>query len=77
MPPTSISQEMLTYFMQLNDAEKQSVLEMIKTFLRSRQTDFQPQSFEEYNQELEQADAEIESGDYVAHEEVMKRYLKK
>ncbi len=76
MATPSISQEMLNYFMQLNDAERKSVLELIKTFLRSRKSEFTPQSLEDYNQELEQADEEIEAGDYMSHEEVMKRYLK-
>jgi hypothetical protein len=77
MATPSISQEMLNYFMQLNDAERKSVLEMIKTFLRSRNGELRPQSLEEYNRELEQADAEIETGDFVSHEEVKKLYLKK
>lgn len=76
MATPSISQEMLNYFMQLNDAERKSVLEMVKTFLKSRKSEFAPQSLEEYNQELEQADEEIEAGEYMSHEEVMKRYLK-
>ncbi len=76
MATPSISQEMLNYFMQLNDAERKSVLELIKTFLRSRKSEFAPQSLEDYNQELEQADEEIEAGNYMSHEEVMKRYLK-
>lgn len=67
---------MLNYFMQLNDAEKKSVLEMVKTFLGSRKNEINQQTLEEYNHELEQADAEIEAGDYVSHEEVMKRYGK-
>lgn len=77
MATPSISQEMLKYFMQLNDAERKSVLEMVKTFISSRKSGLQPQSLEEYNLELEQADAEIEAGNFVPHEEVMKRYLKK
>ncbi|HRP31007.1 MAG TPA: hypothetical protein PKV73_03930 [Agriterribacter sp.] len=76
MPTPSISQEMLNCFMQLNDAERKSVLEMIKTFLKSRKSEFAPQSLEEYNRELEQADEEIEAGEYISHEEVVKRYLK-
>lgn len=74
METTSISQEMLNHFMQLSDAEQKSILEMIKTFLRSR-ANSSSQTLEEYNRELEDADAEIEAGDYVPHEEVMKRYL--
>lgn len=76
MATPSISKEMLNYFMQLNDAERKSVLEMVKTFLGSRKNEINQQTLEEYNHELEQADAEIEAGDYVSHEEVMKRYGK-
>lgn len=74
METTSISQEMLNHFMRLSEAEQKSVLEMIKTFLYSRSNNFTPQSIEDYNRELEEADAEIEAGDFVSHEEVMKRY---
>ncbi|HMR92375.1 MAG TPA: hypothetical protein PKC69_08670 [Chitinophagaceae bacterium] len=77
MASSSISREMMNYFMQLNDAEKKSVLAMIKTFLNSRKPEMQTQSLKEYNSELEQADAEIEAGDYVSHAEVMKKYLNK
>lgn len=76
MATQSISQEMLNYFMQLNEAERKSIVEMIKTFLISRNNTFETQSLKDYNQELDQADTEIENGDYVSHEEVMKRYLK-
>ena len=74
---TTTSQEMLTYFKQLNDTEKQSVLHLLKTFITNRQEHPSPQSLQDYNEELELADAEIEAGDYVSHEEVMKRYLTK
>jgi predicted Zn-dependent protease len=74
---TTTSQEMLTYFKQLNDTEKQSVLNLLKTFITSRQVHPSPQSLQDYNKELELADAEIEAGDYISHEEVMKRYLSK
>ncbi len=76
MATPSISKEMLSYFMQLNDAERKPVLEMVKTFIGSRKNEMKHQPLEEYNQELEQADAEIEAGDYITHEEVMKRYGK-
>jgi hypothetical protein len=77
MASSPISNEMLNYFMQLNEAEKQSVLELIKTFLTNRPNQSQPQSMEEYNQELQDADSEIESGEFILHEEVVKRYAKK
>ena len=76
MHNSAFSQEMLHYFSQLNDAEKKSVVEMIRTFLHSKKTESSPVSLEEYNRELEQADAEIEAGEFVSHEEVTKRYRK-
>ena len=75
MNSSSISKEMLENFTQLNEEEKISVLELVKTFLKSRKTDSHRQSLEEYNCELDQADKEIEDGEYVPHEEVMKKYL--
>jgi predicted transcriptional regulator len=61
----------------LKDAEQKSILQMLKTFVDSRQEEFKPVTLEEYNRELEEADAEIEAGEFVSHEEVMKRYFKK
>jgi hypothetical protein len=75
MTTTTIEQEMLHYFTRLNEKEQQSLLNLIKTFISSRK-DFEPQTLEEYNNELEQADTEIEAGDYVTHEEVKKMFLK-
>ncbi len=77
MTSSPISQEMLQYFMQLNEAEKKSVLELVKTFLNNRPNEMQPQNPEAYNKELEDADAEIEAGEFILHEDVMKRYAKK
>lgn len=34
-------------------------------------------SIEQYNKELDQADAEIEAGDFVLHEDVVKYFSKK
>lgn len=77
---TSVSartKELLRYFTRLKDAEQKSILQMLKTFVDSRQEEFKPVTLEEYNRELEEADAEIEAGEFVSHEEVMKRYFKK
>ena len=74
MAATHLSEEMLQYFDQLNSAEQNSVLQLVKTFVDSKEH-FTPMTIEEYNKELEEADAEIEAGDFVTHEEVMKKYL--
>ena len=72
-----LEKEWNSYFAQLDEAEKKSVLQMLKTFLTGRKNEPRPQSLKAYNHELEQADAEIEGGDYVSHKEVMKRYRKR
>lgn len=82
MEATAIKSEMLHFFSQLNDAEQKSVLNMLKTFLKSRNSirnspgEFNPVTLEDYNKELEEADAEIEAGDFVTHEEVKKLFIK-
>lgn len=74
MATSKLATEMLEYFDQLDTIEQRSVLQLVKTFA-NRKEHFIPQTIEEYNRELEEADAEIEAGDYVTHEEVMKKYL--
>ncbi len=75
MASTIIQQEMLHYFSLLNAEEQQSLLGLIKTFTDSRKN-FEPQSMEEYNKELDEANAEIEAGRYIIHEEVKKMFSK-
>jgi alkyl hydroperoxide reductase subunit AhpF len=72
MPTQNIQQEMMQYFMQLNEAEKKSVLQMIKTFLKGRKEKPGRISIEQYNKEIEEAEAEIERGEFYTHEEVVK-----
>ena len=77
MSASATLQELITYFNQLNTAEQQTVLQMLKTFLSNRKEGFGKQSLEDYTKELEQADAEIEAGDFVLHEDVVKYFSKK
>lgn len=70
MSSVSLSEEMLFYFTQLDDAEKKPVLDLLKTFLSNRKN-LQPQGTEAYNKELEIADEEIEKGEFVLHEDVV------
>lgn len=72
---SATSQEMMSYFMQLNDKERQSVLNLLKTFLASREENFTPQTLQDYNEEIEQGDTEIADGNFIPHEEMMKKYL--
>ncbi len=59
------------YFMQLNETEKKTILQLVKTFLQSRK-EFERVSIEQYNKEIETAEAEIENGESYTHDEVMK-----
>ena len=77
MAGSTISQEMLQYFMQLSEAEKKSVLELVKTFLTNRPNEMQPPRIEDYNKELDEADADIEAGNFILNEDVEKKYSKK
>jgi hypothetical protein len=77
MSASATSQEMLDYFNQLNKEQQKSILQMLKTFLSNRKERVNPQSLEEYTKELEQADAEIEAGDFILHEDVVKYFSKK
>lgn len=68
----ALDQEMYNYFMRLNEAEKKSVIQMLKTFLKGRKEEFTPQTLAEYNQELEEGEAEFARGEYVTAEQLLK-----
>lgn len=70
---TTVEQELQQYLSQLNDAEKQSILQLIRTFVQDRQQEEEQISIEQYNKELEEAEAEFERGEYITHEEMLKQ----
>jgi predicted transcriptional regulator len=72
----ALEQELLQYILQLDDAEKKSVLQMLKTFVKGRETKAARISIEQYNQELQEAEAEYERGEYATHEEFAKQIKK-
>jgi predicted transcriptional regulator len=65
-----IDQQMVECFMQLNQAEKKSVVQLIKTFLKNRTDAPGRISIEQYNRELDEAEAEIERGEFYTQEQV-------
>jgi hypothetical protein len=71
-----LEQEMYNYFNQLSEAEKRSVILMLKTFLLGRKENPDRISIEQYNKELEEAEAEFERGEYITHEELLKQLKK-
>jgi hypothetical protein len=72
----ALEQELLQYILQLDDAEKKSVLQMLKTFVKSRKGKTSRITIDEYNQELQEAEAEYERGEYTSHEELVKQIKK-
>jgi gas vesicle protein len=52
MNATTLTDEMLKNFVQLNREEQESILQVIKTFLSGKEKDFVSQTIEEYNEDL-------------------------
>ncbi len=77
MEASATTREMVGYFNQLSEPEQKTFLDILKTFLIKRKGGFNVQSLEDYTKELEKADAEIEAGDFIMHEDVVKYFSKK
>ncbi|MEP7237293.1 MAG: hypothetical protein ABI685_05500 [Ferruginibacter sp.] len=71
-----LEQELHSYFTRLNEQEKKSFIKLLKDFL-SKPATGKALSLEAYSAELENADAEIEAGDFILHEDVVKYFSKK
>ncbi len=63
-----IEKELNEYIHQLNVDQKKSLLGFIKTILSPKEEE--NITIEQYNRELEEADAAIERGEYYTNEEV-------
>ena len=72
---SALEKEWNSYFIQLNDTEKKSVLLLLKTFLNRRQPSSERISLEQYNLEIDEVLSEIEDGNYISQEEMEKRNL--
>lgn len=71
-----LNQKLFSYFVQLNDAEKKSVLHLLKTFLESRPNVVDQVSVDQYNKEIDEALAEAAEGNYITQEEMEKQAAK-
>ena len=70
MAISAIDKELLKYFFQLDEPQKKSLLEMIKTFLKQ---DLEEKiTIEQYNRELEEAMKRIEKGEFTTLEQLEK-----
>jgi non-homologous end joining protein Ku len=77
MATTSLSEEMINNFVQLNTDEQKSVLQMVKTFLKSKKNEFSPQTPEAYNAEINEAVEAYKRGEFTTMaqlEEEMKHW---
>jgi len=68
--PDVLDQKLESYFVQLNEAEKKSILLLLKTFLATRPKADTHISLEQYNNEINEALAEADAGNYITQEEM-------
>lgn len=66
----TLDNELFQEILKLDEAEKQSVLQMLKAFMKRRENETGRISIEQYNREIDEAIARVESGDYFSHDEV-------
>ena len=66
-----LDKEMFNYFTRLNEAEKKSVVQMLKTLLKDRKDPPDRISIQQYNKEIDEAMEEIKNGEVYTHEEVV------
>ena len=65
----SIEDELQEYISQLDLSQKKSLLQLIKSFVKEESVG-KPQTIEEYDRELKEAEKRIESGIFYTQEEV-------
>ena len=66
----AMEQELFQYFLQLDEAEKKSILQMLKTFVKGREKKTTRISVKQYNKEIDEAIARVEAGEFYTHEGV-------
>jgi hypothetical protein len=71
-----LDQKLQDYVAELTDAEKKSVLLLLKTFLGRRSKQDNAIDIEEYNKEIDQALLEVEEGNYITQEEMEQQAAK-
>jgi hypothetical protein len=69
---STLEKELFGYILQLDEAEKKSVLQMLKTFLKGRNKDASQINIGQYNREIDEAIARVESGEFFSQDEVDK-----
>ncbi|HEY5370200.1 MAG TPA: hypothetical protein VIJ75_14550 [Hanamia sp.] len=65
-----LDQELIMYFTKLDEPQKKSLLEMIKTFLKPPADTSKPITVEQYNKELDEAMQRMSDGEFTTLEEL-------
>ncbi|MDQ6902248.1 MAG: hypothetical protein M3139_04435 [Bacteroidota bacterium] len=60
-----LEKEWHSYFVQLNETEKKSVLQMLKAFLKSRRDNTERISIKQYNKEIDEAMRQVKMEKYI------------
>jgi hypothetical protein len=68
MANISVAEEMLKNFIQLNDPEQKSVLQLIKTFIANKNIEEIPPTIEAYNIEIKAALNRAKNGEFTSIE---------
>jgi hypothetical protein len=72
MAASTIDKELIRYFTLLDQKQKETLLAMIKSFLKPTSSTTERISIEQYNKELDEANERIENGEFVTMEELLK-----
>ncbi|RQO65428.1 hypothetical protein DBR40_23665 [Pedobacter sp. KBW01] len=67
---TTLENEMLNYFTQLDNVEKNSVVKMLKVFMKGKKENLNL-STEQYNNELLAAEKEFKNGNCITHDQLL------
>ncbi|MDQ6903307.1 MAG: hypothetical protein M3139_09890 [Bacteroidota bacterium] len=71
-----LEKEWFSYFELLNEAEKKSVITLLKTFLQQRNGDAGRITIEQYNKDIDESLSEISEGNYINQDEMEKKSAK-
>lgn len=72
MPIHSADKELIKYFIQLNEPQKKSLLQLIKSFLNPSNESTEKNTIELYNTELDDAIKRINKDEFTTLEELEK-----
>ena len=73
----TLEKEWYSYFEQLNEAEKKSIIALIKTFLKRQNEETSGGiTIEQYNEEIDESLQQAAAGNYITQDEMEKKASK-